>query len=291
MTIREAKDIIDKYELKSVLSPDEEFMLTEAFNFLIEMTKDPRYMVRLGGYYYEQKNFDLALKYYEMADSFGDPWAPMGLGYIWYYGRTGEKDYEKAFKYYSKAAKNGFLRASMKVADMYKNGYYVEKDYAKYCELIENLYVKVNEGYGWDEKNDVYIRLARIRKEQGRTDEAVELLLDAREYLKSKIEFNPFFGDLNVMKWTTEDLYEMIDIDLSDLDLFDLYYLLKKPCKVSFMYDGKEYAVEAVEETDGISIHFGDKWYRSIDDFFLKAEIGGERLPVLQSFLYGFKVV
>ena len=111
MTIREAKDIVEKHELKSVLSPDEEFMLTEAFNYIIEETKDPRYMVRLVGYYYEQKNFDPALKYYEMADSYGDKWAPEGLGYIWCYGRTGEKDYEKAFNYYSKAAKNGFLRS------------------------------------------------------------------------------------------------------------------------------------------------------------------------------------
>lgn len=98
MTIPEAKDIINKYELKSILSPEEKFMMTEAFDFMIAETKGPRYMVRLGGYYYEQKKFDLALKYYEVADRFGEPWAPEGLGYIWYYGRTGEKDYEKAFK-------------------------------------------------------------------------------------------------------------------------------------------------------------------------------------------------
>lgn len=48
MTIREAKDIIDRYELKSVMTPDEEFLLTEAFNCIIEETKDTRYMVRLG---------------------------------------------------------------------------------------------------------------------------------------------------------------------------------------------------------------------------------------------------
>lgn len=291
MTIKEARKIIDKYELKSVLSQDEEFMLTEAFDFLIEKTHDPRYMVRLGGFYYEQKDFDLALKYYEMADSYGDPWAPEGLGYIWYYGRTGEKEYKKAFEYYSKAAKNGFLRSKMKVADMYKNGYYVEKDYDKYCSLIEELYHQVNEGYGWDEKNDIYIRLAKIRKEQGNTDEAVRLLLEAREYLADKIEFNPFFGDLNVMGWLIGDLYEMIDVDAADIDLYDLYHIMKNPCKVAFTYDGKEYVIDAVEEEGGVSVHFGDKWYRSIEDFFKKAEIDGERIPVLYSDLYAFRVI
>ena len=291
MTISEAKKIIEKYEFKSVLSPEEEFMMTEAFDYLIDQTKDPQYMVRLGGYYYEQKNFDLALKYYEMADSFGDKWAPEGLGYIWYYGRTGEKDYEKAFRYYSRAAENGYIRSAMKVADMYKNGYYVEKDYEKYCELIEDLYNQVNDSFGWNVKNDIYIRLARIRKSQGRTEEAISLLLDARNYLRAKLQYDPFFGDLNVMKWTTEELYELIDIDLSDLGLYDLYYLMKEPCKVAFTYDGKTYEVEAVEEKDGISIRFGDKWYRSIDDFFLKATINGERVPVLQPLFYDFRKV
>ena len=292
MTIKEAKSIIKEYEFKSVLTSEEEFMLTEAFNFLIDKTKDTRYMVRLGGYYYEIKNFDLALKYYEMADSYGDDWAPEGLGYIWYYGRTGEKDYEKAFKYYSKAAKNGYIKSEMKIADMYKNGYYVDKDYDKYCEIIEKLYKKVKDGAPWYEKTDILIRFAKIRKEQGRTQEAIDLLLEARHYLAYKIESNPFFGDLNVMKWLLDDLYEMTEIDLADLNIFDLFYLSKKPCKVSFMYDDKEYIAESVAEDDGsISVHFNGKWYRDVDDFFTNAEINGERVPVLYSFIYAVKVI
>lgn len=284
MTIREAKDIIDRYELKSVMTPDEEFLLTEAFNYIIEETKDTRYMVRLGGWYYEQKDFDLALKYYEMADSYGDPWAPEGLGYIWYYGRTGEKDYEKAFRCYSRAAANGFLRSKMKVADMYKNGYFVEKDTDKYRELIEELYDLVNEGYGWDEKNDIYIRLARIRKEQGRKEEAIELFREAREYLTSKLEYNPFFGDMNVMKWLMDDLSELTEPDMDALDIYDLYRLMKEPCKASFTYKGKGYEVESFREDDGsVSVRFGGRWYRDIDEFFKKAEIDGERIPVLYS--------
>jgi len=34
------------------MTPDEEFLLTEAFNYIIEETKDTRYMVRLGGRWY-----------------------------------------------------------------------------------------------------------------------------------------------------------------------------------------------------------------------------------------------
>lgn len=290
MTIREAKSIVDRYEMKSVMSPDEEFLLIEAFNYIIDETRDSDYMIRLGGYYYEQKDFDLALKYYEMADSYGNPWAPEGLGYIWYYGRTGEVDYKKAFEYYSKASENGFLRSRMKIADMYRNGYYVEKDYDKYCELIEELYKLSMDGYGWDEANDIGFRLAKIRKEQGRTEEAIELLEDAKSYLASKLVDNPFFGDMNVMNWIVNDLYELTEIDKADLDLYDLYRLMKEPCEVVFRYSEDDYTVRATREDDGsVSVRFGDKWYRDIDEFFKKAEIDGERIPVLYPYIYALR--
>lgn len=290
MTIREAKSIVDRYEMKSVMSPDEEFLLIEAFNYIIDETRDSDYMIRLGGYYYEQKDFDLALKYYEMADSYGNPWAPEGLGYIWYYGRTGEVDYKKAFEYYSKASENGFLRSRMKIADMYRNGYYVEKDYDKYCELIEELYRLSMDGYGWDEANDIGFRLAKIRKEQGRTEEAIELLEDAKSYLASKLVDNPFFGDMNVMNWIVNDLYELTEIDKADLDLYDLYRLMKEPCEVVFRYSEDDYTVRATREDDGsVSVRFGDKWYRDIDEFFKKAEIDGERIPLLYPYIYALR--
>ena len=289
MTIQEARRIFKQYAYKSVITDDEEFMLIEALEFLINETKDSEWMVQLGGYYYDKKQFDLALKYYEMADSYNDPWAPEGLGYIWYYGRTGEKDYKKAFEYYSRAAENGNLKSKMKVADMYKNGYYVEKDYNKYCELIEELYDQVNDDFDWSVTNDVYIRLAKIRVEQGRKDEAVNLLLEAKNILANKIVENPFFGDLNVMKWLIGDLYKLIDIDYSDMDLFDMYYVLTKPGKVAFEYDEKDYVVEAVEEGGNVSIKFGDKWYRDISEFFMKATINDNRVAVLYFDTYNFR--
>ncbi len=292
MTIREAKDIYRKYSSKSVLTDDEEFLLTEAMKYLVEETKDTRWMVELGGYHYEQKNFDLALKYYELADEYGDKWAAEGLGYIWYYGRTGVKDYDKAFKYYTKAMENGQLRSMIKVADMYKNGYGVEKDYSKYCEMIEQAYKKVRYARFLNEPlPEVFTRLARIRTEQGRTEEAIDLYLRARDFLAEKISHNPFFGDLNSMKWLTEDLYKLTDVDYADLDLYDLYYLLTKPCMIAFTYDGQEYIVESVEEGGTVAVKFGDKWFRDVSEFFQKAVIDGERIPVLYYQLSGFKGV
>ena len=58
MNIREAKNIIYKAESRSYLTPEEEFLMIEAYQYLIEETKDVGCMVGPGGYYYEQKEFE-----------------------------------------------------------------------------------------------------------------------------------------------------------------------------------------------------------------------------------------
>ena len=290
MNVTDAKKIYEQYISKSVLSPDEEFMLLEAIQFLAEKTGDTRWMRELGGIYYEQKNFELALKYYEMADEFGDAWAPEGLGYIWYYGRTGKRDYEKAFNYYQKAAKNGFTKSKIKLADMYKNGYHVEKDYEKYCHMIESAYDDVKNAKNlFEPKPEVFSRLARIRKEEGRQEDAINLYIDTKDFLAQRIKYSLFFGDLNIMKWIIEDLYTMIPIDYAAFDLYDLYYILKTPEVIAFKYMDKEYIVEACEDNGDVSIKFYDEWYRSTDDFFYKAAIDDQRIIAISDKLYDFE--
>ncbi len=294
MTIEEAMEIIE--EIRYHYTPTEEqlFMYTEALEFLIAETHDTRAMMELGGYYYEQRLFNLALKYYEMASSYGDDSADECLGYVWYYGRTGERDYKKAFEYFSKAMERGNLAASYKLADMYKNGYYVEKDYEKYKSIIEQLFPKIkNVKNTYAPLPEIYTRLAKIRVEQGRIEEAIDLYEDAKYFLADRISDNAFFGNLNIMKWLIEDLYKLTDIDLKRINMFDLYYLLKKPIKIVFFHDlfEESYGVEAIEEDGEVIIHFGDCWYRDTDDFFKNANINGDKLTALYPVLSVFTVV
>ena len=93
MTIKEARDIVNEFDERDNPSEDDIFLFTEAMNFLIEEERRPQDMMYLGGYYYELKNFDLALKYYEMAATYDYDPAYECLGYVWYYGRTGTRDF------------------------------------------------------------------------------------------------------------------------------------------------------------------------------------------------------
>ncbi len=292
MTVKEAKIIVQAFDENKKPSEDEVFMFTEAMNFLVEELKDPADMMYLGGYYYEIKRFDLALKYYEMAAGFDYDPAYECLGYIWYYGRTGERDYKKAFEYFSKMMNKGNLVATYKVADMYKNGYYVDKNYDTYCKMIEELYPKVSKCKNlFDPVPEVYTRLARIRKEQGKEEEAANLYLFAKDFLAQRIRYNAFFGNLNIMKWLIDDLYEIIEFDEDYFDFYDLYYLLKTPHKITFMFEEQEMVVESVMEGEECTVCFNGKWYSSRDDFFKDAMINGTTATSIYDDLYDFEVI
>ncbi len=292
MTVEEARVIEQEFYRTSNPTEEEEFMYIEAMDFLISEEKNPEDMMSLGGYYYELKKFDLALKYYEMASTYDIDTADECLGYIWYYGRTGEKDYEKAFKHYSRAMERGNLVCAYKVADMYKNGYYVDKDYDKYVEIIEGLYPVVEKArYLGDPLPEVFTRLAKIRTEQGDIEAAVDLYLRAKDFLAKRLSYNAFFGHLNVMKWLIDDLYKLVEFDVDDFDFYDLYYLLNRPSKIRFKYEGKSQKLEAVDEDGGIVVHFNDKWYRDRDEFFQKACIDNEKLTAIYDRFRSWEVI
>ncbi len=291
MTANEARKIVREYNSIDMPTDEDLFMFTEAMDFLIDMFHDPADMMYLGGVYYEMKRFDLALKYYEMAATYDYDPAYECLGYIWYYGRTGTRDFKKAFEYFSKLMDKGDLVATYKVADMYRNGYYVEKDQNKYEQIIEDLYSLVkNMRNVFDPVPEVYTRLARIRTSQGKEDDAVELYLYAKDFLAQRIRINSFFGNLNIMKWLIDDLYEIIEFDEDCLDFYDLYYALKTPHRISFMYGNDMYSLESVMEGSECTVCFEGRWFRNRDDFFKDACIGEKKLTTICEDIYGIEV-
>ena len=289
MNEREAYLIRNRFRMNEKPSEEDIFLYTEAMDYMIYELKDPQAMLELGGYYYGNKYFDLALKYYEMAAEYKLPYAYEGLGYIWYYGRTGKRDFEKAFNYYSLAKEAGITEAAVKVADMYKNGYYVEQDHEKYKEIIEELYPKVRKARTLGEPvPEVFTRLAMIRKEEGKIHQAVRLLLEAKGFQAQRLKNNAFFGDINIMKWLIDDLYEMIEFDAEDFDLFDCMWLLRGPAVIRFRHEGMSYVIRSTEENGELSIRWQKEIYPDRDAFYAKAMLGKQRLMSLYDELYQF---
>ena len=292
MTIIEAQMIVDRFYRLTNPTEEDRFLVEEALRYLIEMTGDPDYMAELGGMYYEQRQFDLARKYYEMAAEYDNTYALLGLGYIWYYGRLGERDYEKAFRCFDRAREKGDLNAAYKVADMYRRGYYVENDPGRFRKIIEELYGKLKkERNPYSKAPEVFVRLAEIREADGKNGEALSLYEAARPMIARRIADSGFFGDRTIMKEIMEGIYRLQPEGPDEIDLYDLYHLLDQPCTVRFRFEGRPQEVQSLEEDGAVVIRYGSRWFRTTDDFFTGAEIDGERLTALYAELYAFEVV
>lgn len=277
LTIEKAQQILDDYYDLTQPTYEDDIQLINALEYLIKETNNPEYMVELGGWYYGQKQFDLAEEYYLMAAKLDYNNAYECLGYIYYYGRVGQPDYEKAFHYYKLASDQGNLVAAYKLADMYKNGYYVQKNYPKYVQIIKDLYPKIQGATNtFDPVPEIYSRLAKIYVEEGNEDQAIQLLLIAKEFQSQRLIYSQFFGDLTIMKYIVNDLYSLIQFDPDYMDLFDLYYALQKPCKVAIEILGEDHIIEAKYEDGLFFICMDNKNYEDVDQFFLKAKINGE---------------
>ena len=70
-----------------------------------------------------------------------------------------------------------------------------------------------------------------------------------------------------------------------------MFYLLRSPVRVRFYFEEKEHEAEAVREGDQLSIRFDTNWYRTVDDFFRKAELDGELITSRYEELYDFEVL
>ena len=275
------RTVQDFYDLKNP-SESDEFRYTEALTYLIEKTKEPEYMYDLGWYYCSKKNFDLERKYMEMAAECGCKPAMEELGYMWYYGQHGEQDYDKAFYYFSKGAEssngNVNLWCKYKLADMYRYGCSVEKDEDKYREIIEEAYEQVKAP---DHLNDPFpeisLRLAGIREEQGKQEEAAGLLKRAKRFMAERLSMEVFWGHVEVMGRIVRYLYKLRPFNQESADFYDLFYLTQMPGQYEFLYKGKKIRIEAAQEDGEIRIRYDGKWYRSFEDFCLKAEIGNSR--------------
>lgn len=151
---------------------------------------------------------------------------------------------------------------------MYRNGYYVKKDFAKFSEIISDLYeIYRDTDDAFDPLPEICIRLAAVREYEGRKDEAVSLLLNGKRMLVTRISYSHFFGDLSIMEAMVNDLYRLKELDRTSFDLYDLYYLMKEPVKVSFSLAGENFTVISVREDNGtMSVCINGKWYYSLTD-------------------------
>lgn len=320
MTKNEAISIIMNF-FKDDSPEEDEPAFEEASHYLIEEYGDMEAALDLGGYYYGKKMYDLAYKYYSMAADANIPYAWVDSGYIWYYGRIGERDYKKAYECFDKAVKiltglstedeafydnkrkvkldsceayDAYINAVYKIADMYHSGHYVEKDFNRYAWMINHLIKLISGSKLWIVPDyhlpELELRQAEILlKTKNDKKSALDLLQDARERMAMRLFYDPFFGNFSIMKSIVSDIYQLQEFTMDYMDLYDLYYVLEKPCTVTFK-DKKNHVIKAEKEGQGIAVSLDGKWYHTVDDMMRKGIIDDEDIPHANTECFDFAI-
>jgi len=285
MTKDEAYKLIEKFSVNDNPTEQDEFIFIEAANFIIETENDPKVMSFLGGFYYGKEKYDLAEKYYLLADENGDDYASCGLGFIYYYGRNGAKDFKKAFYYYNKSMTQfNNMESAMKIADMYHNGYGCEKDDAKYKEILESIFNKIKDSTDlFDPYPEVAHRLADIYINEGKQEDTFEMLVKAKSFIEQRIRYNPFWGNFIVCRRVIELFYKVFDFneDEMNINFFDLFHVFQKEKTVKLVYSGKEHLIESFFDEGQMRVKCDEIFYKSTEDFLIKAKFNGKHVYII----------
>ena len=295
MTAEEAVKHLDELFSKPNVPEEDEPLFVECLTLLANMPEhelcgEAQYY--LGDFYYYYHRYDLAIRYWELSGENGFTAAWAGIADLYFFGKGIERDYEKAFYYFSKGAEKDNEYCQCMLADMYRDGLYVAPNRGKYKELIEELYFKESQSErSSDVFPDIILRLARIRKEDNETEQAIALYREALVRYKKDVSVRKYTAYIKRILEATEELYALTPFDLDPMDIYSISYLMKKPVRIIFMYKDKSYEIETFSENTGITVRFENKWFRTVEDFYLKAEICERSITTLVYDLYGFEVI
>ena len=287
MTSREARKIHFGFFKKPVITKDDEFMFEEASAFLLSNgDRDSRVIAyNLAAYYFEHGEYELALKYFTIAEAEGDS---LGLsayyiGMIHYYGLVGSPDYEKAFQCFSKGEGMNSLSRVM-LAVMYRDGRGVKRDLIQYSSMMESMYDEAMAGYGQTVARPyIFFHTAEIMKMAKAVPQAVAMYKKAWEEWENAAFMRLAADALPLMGAIVRGLYSVSKRDEEHPCLFDLYDILTRPSQVEFVYREQPYQIISHDEGTFVSVEFNGRWFTSVDQFLTKAYLDDRWLVSLRN--------
>ena len=137
----------------------------------------------------------------------------------------------------------------------------------------------------------IRLRLAGIRSEQGETEEAVFLLLNAKDFMAERLSYEPFWGHIEVMGRIVRFLYKLIPFDEEDADFYDMFYLTQTPGRYEMTRAGETVTIEVTEENGERAIGYDGKFFRSFEDFCSKAEHNGAKFTAVYDEFYNCRTM
>ena len=287
MKYDELLEMLNKYRVKYPLTEDEEFIFVETLKQIIKLESSPFNIVLLADYYFQKSKYDLGRKYYEKAIDIEESKPSKyqysiiikqrmyrKLGEIWYFELGNIKqDKNKALYYWKKAEDLEDLKSRVYIIKFINL-----QDYEK---QINKLYEKVKFEYEVlkmkvFELPYVYYSFAKILINKGNITEGVLILNKARKELESDLSWDLTYDNLELL----EDIVSMIYKynKKQELNIFDLFVLLKEPNVIRFKYKDEVYELNSEKVDNIVAIKFNDYWFKDYKDFLFKVTLNEQSI-------------
>ena len=189
-------------------------------------------------------------------------------------GRLGKPDLKAAYDYYVHAARIGSLRAGLAVATAIRDGWVNAPDYGSYEKIVKSIYdfyIRNNAAGALCALPEIYLELSHIEEKHGNTEKAISYCLEWKSW-----NIFQYIDYYEIVEKIILQLYKLTEFNPSDIDLTDLFYILKRPCKVEiYLEDGGFIEVDALKYGDEVIIKCGGRYYRNAVDFFKRCKVNG----------------
>ncbi|MBR2802442.1 MAG: hypothetical protein IKE21_07645 [Erysipelotrichaceae bacterium] len=290
MTVDQALELLEENTLRRAEkdTPESRHIEQELLTFLYEETNDVQYLHML---LVHLKEIDIH-RYQEalqktIAEGYDCNWYDYGK--LLESGDLGYTDEEEAFRCYERAADSqprgdgsaiapltdnrGFAR--LRMAEMCKDGIGTPKDIERSRKLIEEVDKDCQSSEFKPEQNMILLAKADLALEDNDPLQALELLAECREQAADMLDDFYYREGLEELFAINDRLYQLIEPDLYDLDIYDLSEILKEPHKVKVRTEDREFLITSLPEEGTMVYSLDDQWFRTLPDLF-EAKIGDD---------------
>ncbi len=205
----------------------------------------PEKLFNIGLEYHNQKEYEKAVKYYELAAKQGHEEAQNNLGHCYYYGNGVSQDYKQAVYWYELSAKQGYARAQNNLGHCYYYGRGVSQDYKQavywyelsakqgYASAQNILGICYYNGRGVSQDYKQAVYWYELSAKQG-YKLAINTLMSLKKYEKPKIYLENGISYINFGKYP--------QTIVTDKKLFKNLDIISKINKLGYIeYNGEEY--------------------------------------------------
>lgn len=301
MDVIEAWELLQHYYGNAAPTEEENKAFVDASRFLLrsgeEGTSRDIIVCKLAQYYYENDQFDEARKYLKQmavaSRSTVRSAALQKLGYLWYYGRTGNVDYRRAYECAVHAAKSGkeslkskcLLYSLMFKGQGLPKGGHLNFDNFDYplLQLFDQVMKSEDDGTFKVPVPEVKLLTARLFQTErlGYDEESAHTLLqDAREYQLQRLRISRDPDELSLM----EEIVKQDTLHKKS-DTIDIYELFREEGDVrmhfTYLCDDFEVRLHGGPRAGMAAVEFEGKLYPTVYTFFREAKIEGQKLNFL----------